>query len=115
MAEESNLGLVTSSEFFQNLKPEIVAAQQLIQLSDEDNSIGNNSERNTKGRRHEQEVEQTLNISDTTLAKIQEIFGKDEVYGPRKKKQRKYRSLAHIYKATSPMYQEGAFNNKDNL
>ena len=73
------------------------AAQQLIQLSDEDSSNNTSGKRNR--RRRDEEVDQRL--SDITTAKIREIFGEDEVFQP--KKQRRYRSLVNIYMATRPI------------
>ena len=76
---------------------EMAAAQQLMQLSDEDSN--NNISNSKRNRSSEEEVDQTL--SYITLAKIEEIFGKDEVFRP--KKQRRYRSLVNIYMATTPI------------
>ena len=74
---------------------EMVAAQQLMQLSDEEN----NHSSGKRNRSSDEEVDQTL--SDITSAKIEEIFGKDEVFRP--KKQRRYRSLVNIYMTTRPI------------
>ncbi|GAU19673.1 hypothetical protein TSUD_77970 [Trifolium subterraneum] len=40
---------------------------------------------------------------DIVMAKIQEIFGKDVEVFPIIKKQRRYRSLVNIYRATTPI------------
>lgn len=83
---------------------DMAAAHQLMELSDEDNNISISSSKR-KTSTGEEEVNQRV-ISDTTtttttLAKIEEIFGKDEVYRP--KKRRKYRSLVNIYMTTTPI------------
>jgi hypothetical protein len=75
---------------------DMTAVQQLMQLSDEDNNNNNKKERNNK--EIEGEVDQRR--SEITTAKIEEIFGKEEAYRPKK---RRYRSLVSIYMATKPM------------
>uniref|UniRef100_A0A2N9HRI0 Uncharacterized protein n=1 Tax=Fagus sylvatica TaxID=28930 RepID=A0A2N9HRI0_FAGSY len=75
---------------------DMTAVQQLMQLSDEDNNNNNKKERNNK----EIEVEVDQRRSEITTAKIEEIFGKEEAYRPKK---RRYRSLVSIYMATKPM------------
>lgn len=107
---------MAASEDQSTLKREMVAAQVLIQLSDEDNSNGNNNGKR-KGHEVEQEVEQVMS-REAKLAKLAklhaELFGIDEdfennndnnvvVSRPMKKKPRKYRSLAQIYRTTSPV------------
>lgn len=70
--------------------------QQLMQLSDEDNK--NNNRKNDK----DEVVDQPRSDRSTTMAKakIEEIFGKEDAYRPKK---RRYRSLVSIYTATKPM------------
>jgi hypothetical protein len=69
--------------------------QQLMQLSDEDNK------NNRKNDKDDDEVVDKPRSDDTsTMAKIEEIFGKEDVYRPKK---RRYRSLVSIYTATKPM------------
>ncbi|KAG8497254.1 hypothetical protein CXB51_008473 [Gossypium anomalum] len=81
------------------------AAQQLMQLSDEDNSSsssnGNNNNKKIKAKmmKDERYLEQSQN--EITSAKIEEIFGKEEISRPTKK--RRYRFLESIYKETKPM------------
>ncbi|KAK8367176.1 hypothetical protein V6Z12_A02G168100 [Gossypium hirsutum] len=84
------------------------AAQQLMQLSDEDNSSssssssnGNNNNKKIKAKmmKDESYLEQSQN--EITSAKIEEIFGKEEISRPTKK--RRYRFLESIYKETKPM------------
>ena len=75
---------------------DMTAVQQLMQLSDEDDSNKKKKERNNK--EIEGEVDQRR--SEITTAKIEEIFGKEEAYRPKK---RRYRSLVSIYMATKPM------------
>lgn len=75
---------------------DMTAVQQLMQLSDEDDSNNKKKERNNK--EIEGEVDQRR--SEITTAKIEEIFGKEEAYRPKK---RRYRSLVSIYMATKPM------------
>ena len=109
MAEPSSLSsLSTSSERRKALNkgftdPEMAAAEQLMQLSgdEEDNDCKSKNKRNPDGE--EKELEQ--NQSEITSAKIEEIFGKDEEeeekqWRPRK---RRYRSLVHIYMTTKPV------------
>ncbi|KAK5843277.1 hypothetical protein PVK06_005729 [Gossypium arboreum] len=88
------------------------AAQQLMQLSDEDNSSsssssssnGNNNNKKIKAKMMKDEsfLEQSQN--EITSAKIEEIFGKEEISRPTKK--RRYRFLESIYKETKPMKEE---------
>ncbi|KAI4345140.1 hypothetical protein L6164_012295 [Bauhinia variegata] len=74
---------------------EMAAAHQLIQLSDEDNKkIRSRSS-------HEDEEVDNQSLSIITSAKIEEIFGKDELFRP--KKQRRYRSLVDLYMETRPI------------
>ncbi|MBA0824602.1 hypothetical protein Goarm_021259, partial [Gossypium armourianum] len=83
------------------------AAQQLMQLSDEDNSSsssssnGNNNNKKiiAKMMKDERYLEQSQN--EITSAKIEEIFGKEEISRPTKKP--RYRFLESIYKETKPM------------
>lgn len=72
---------------------EMAAAQLLMQLSDED-SNNNNKKTDTD----DEEVEQSR--TDVTSAMIEEIFGKEEVYRPKK---RRYRTIDSIYTETKPM------------
>lgn len=75
------------------------AAEQLIQLSDEDNNSSSCTTTTTKKKM----IQGKRSSEDTTWAKIEEIFGKeDEILRPAHKKQ-KYRSLDRIYKETKPI------------
>jgi len=70
--------------------------QHLMQLSDEDNSMKRDTD---------EEVDQPRSVrghheTTTAMAKIEEIFGKEDAYRPKK---RRYRSLVSIYTATKPM------------
>ncbi|GMI86653.1 hypothetical protein HRI_002334600 [Hibiscus trionum] len=76
------------------------AAQQLMQLSDEDNSSSSSSI-NSDGNNNQSEGWFTQSRCDITSAMIEEIFGKEEISRPTKK--RKYRFLESIYKETKPM------------
>ncbi|EXB36919.1 hypothetical protein L484_002390 [Morus notabilis] len=92
---------------------DMAAAQQLMQLSDEENH--SNKENIIDDHDHDEEVDQRLMkiINNriprlrSTLEKIEEIFGKEEeeekdeeICGIRPPKKRKYRSLASIYRET---------------
>nr|XP_023885232.1 uncharacterized protein LOC111997379 [Quercus suber]POE69806.1 hypothetical protein CFP56_78998 [Quercus suber] len=74
---------------------DMAAAQQLMQLSDEDS---NNDEKRCSKRDSDYDQSQ----SEITSALIKEIFGKEdeEVY---RLKKRKYRSLVSIYTTTKPV------------
>ncbi|KAL4366281.1 hypothetical protein GQ457_05G015390 [Hibiscus cannabinus] len=78
------------------------AAQQLMQLSEEDNnsssSINNNGNNNNNNQSEGCYAQSRCEI---TSAMIEEIFGKEEISRPTKK--RKYRFLESIYKETKPM------------
>ncbi|KAK9272692.1 hypothetical protein L1049_003069 [Liquidambar formosana] len=75
---------------------DIVAAQQLMQLSGDDDSANGSG---NKSKNVDEEIDQ--NHSEITSAKIREIFGQEEeVLRPRK---RRYRSLVHIYMTTKPV------------
>ncbi|TYJ46946.1 hypothetical protein E1A91_A02G154700v1 [Gossypium mustelinum] len=91
------------------------AAQQLMLLSDEDNSSstsssnGNNNKKQkikVKMMKDERCLEQSQN--EITSAKIEEIFGKEEISRPTKK--RRYRFLESIYKETKSMKGKGCFS-----
>ncbi|XP_039042632.1 uncharacterized protein LOC120181610 [Hibiscus syriacus] len=71
------------------------AAQQLIQLGDEDNSNENN-----KGIRSETKVIKKQSQDEIASAKIEEIFGEKEEIS---RKKRRYRSVESIYKETKPV------------
>ena len=73
---------------------DMAAAQQLMQLTDEDS---NNDEKRCSKRDSDDDQSQ----SEITSALIEEIFGKEdkEVYRPKK---RRYRSLVSIYTTTKP-------------
>ncbi|XP_034691900.1 uncharacterized protein LOC117919000 [Vitis riparia] len=82
--------------------PEMAAAQQLMQLSgdDEDNDCKN------KGNPDGEEEELEQNQSEITSAKIEEIFGREEEEEEEKQlrpRKRRYRSLVHIYMTTEPV------------
>ncbi|MBA0851725.1 hypothetical protein Goshw_024868, partial [Gossypium schwendimanii] len=88
------------------------AAQQLMLLSDEDNSSstsssnGNNNKKQkikAKMMKDERCLEQSPN--EITSANIEEIFGKEEISRPTKK--RRYRFLESIYKETKSMKKVG--------
>ncbi|CAJ1937917.1 unnamed protein product [Sphenostylis stenocarpa] len=74
---------------------ELNTAQNLMQLSDEDES---NDIRGSKRRRNKSDE----SVNDIIMAKIQEIFGNDIEVFPTKK-QRRYRSLVSIYMVTRPV------------
>ncbi|KAK7282386.1 hypothetical protein RIF29_11094 [Crotalaria pallida] len=78
---------------------DIEAAQQLIQLSVKDNINVVTLKRNRRCEEDEY-VDNDIALGE----KIQEIFGEYEVSGPKKKRKR-YRSLANIYKETKPINQ----------
>ncbi|KDP35301.1 hypothetical protein JCGZ_09460 [Jatropha curcas] len=99
-----------TQKFFTDM--EMVAAQQLMQLSDEDNSNSNSiNEKKSKNMKKsgfdgdiEEEFDRFISQDEITSKKIEEIFGKEEeekisiILGrPRKKR---YRSLESIYKTT---------------
>lgn len=84
--------------------PEMAAAQQLMQLSGDEEE---NDCRKSRNKRNPDDGEDELeqNQSDITSAKIEEIFGREEEdeekqLRPRK---RRYRSLVHIYMTTKPV------------
>ncbi|KAL4377480.1 hypothetical protein GQ457_02G017300 [Hibiscus cannabinus] len=90
------------------------AAQQLLQLSDEDNcssssssinSDGNNNKmmkkKKIKARMMESEGCFRQSQCEITSALFEEIFGKEEISRPTKK--RKYRFLESIYEETKPV------------
>ncbi|CAL0330010.1 unnamed protein product [Lupinus luteus] len=89
--EYDHIHLITESE--------MEAAQQLVELSDEENNSNNNinarfmkrARRRTWDNDEEEEgVKQRVSNDDIVMAKIQEIFGNDfEVFRP--KRQRRYR------------------------
>ncbi|KAE7998231.1 hypothetical protein FH972_002796 [Carpinus fangiana] len=70
-------------------------AQQLMQLSNEDNK--NNRKNDTDDN---EVVDKPRSDNTSTIAKIEEIFGKEDTYRPKK---RRYLSLVSIYTATKPM------------
>ncbi|XWS44800.1 hypothetical protein CRYUN_Cryun15aG0079600 [Craigia yunnanensis] len=84
------------------------AAQQLLQLSDEDNissssncNVNNTNKKKIKAKMNSKRFfEQSQD--EITSAKIEQIFGKEEeILRPIKK--RRYRFLESIYKETKPM------------
>ncbi|XP_054805080.1 uncharacterized protein LOC129308095 [Prosopis cineraria] len=72
------------------------------QLCDDDND--NHKKKREMITDEEDDVDQARRQSDATSAKINEIFGSDEVV--RGKKQKKYRSLESIYMTTIPIIVE---------
>ncbi|KAE9587327.1 hypothetical protein Lal_00004501 [Lupinus albus] len=85
---------------------DIEAAQHLIQLSEEDNNSHNNNNNLIMGKRNrrrceDEEVDQNINGDFDLEKKIQEGFGEDQIFQPKKKK--RYRSLRNIYKETKPI------------
>ncbi|XP_039007979.1 uncharacterized protein LOC120135876 [Hibiscus syriacus] len=72
------------------------AAQQLIQLSDENNSKCCNSNEDNKGI-ETQMIKNQSQDDITTSAKIEEIFGEEDEISRKKKR---YRSIESIYKET---------------
>ncbi|XVE83278.1 hypothetical protein DITRI_Ditri16bG0075000 [Diplodiscus trichospermus] len=84
------------------------AAQQLMQLSDEDNN-SSSSNSNVIINNNKKKIKTKINSKgffeqspdEITSAKIEEIFGKEEILRPIKK--RRYRFLESIYKETKPM------------
>ncbi|XP_048232387.1 uncharacterized protein LOC8273687 [Ricinus communis] len=84
---------------------EMVAAQQLMQLSDEDNSSSinkNSSNRNRKNIYEDEELDRRSQ-DEITSKKIEEIFGKDEELEQERPKKKRFRSIKSIYKATKPI------------
>lgn len=75
----------------------MAAAQQLMQLSDED-SYNDNKKRRDVHADDDEEVDQSR--SEITSTIIEEIFGKEEARRPKKQR---YRSLVSIYTATKPI------------
>ncbi|PNY00086.1 hypothetical protein L195_g023361 [Trifolium pratense] len=75
---------------------DVNAAQKLMELSDEETKIDNIRGGGSKRIRKQ-------SSDDIVMAKIQEIFGKDVEVFPIIKKQRRYRSLVNIYRATTPI------------
>ncbi|OIV89241.1 hypothetical protein TanjilG_24361 [Lupinus angustifolius] len=86
---------------------DIEAAQQLIQLSEEDNnSHNNNNKKLIMGKRNrrrfeDEEVDQSVYGDIELEKKIQEVFGENQIFQPKKKK--RYRSLKNVYKETKPV------------
>ncbi|GMN33357.1 hypothetical protein TIFTF001_004108 [Ficus carica] len=95
------------------------AAQQLMQLSDEENHSNNDNITDYHHDHDQEEIDQTLKIrSRRTWSKIEEIFGKEEEEAyhdhhdqyhrhhdhdhQRQRKKQKYRSLASVYRETRP-------------
>jgi hypothetical protein len=77
----------------------MAAAQQLMQLSDEDSYNNNNSKKKRDVHMtDDEEVDQSR--SEITSALIEELFGKEDAGRPKK---RRYRSLVSIYTATKPI------------
>jgi hypothetical protein len=74
---------------------DVNAAQKLMELSDEETKTENIRGGGSKRIRRQSD--------DIVMAKIQEIFGKDVEVFPIIKKQRRYRSLVNIYRATTPI------------
>ncbi|KAE8689182.1 Cellulose synthase 6 [Hibiscus syriacus] len=81
------------------------AAQQLMQLGEEDNrnsSSGSNNDVEEAKINRKRCSEQSQD--ETTSAMIEEIFGKEEeIFRPTFKKRRRYRLLDSIYKDTKPL------------
>lgn len=86
--------------------PEMAAAQQLMQLSgdEEDHDCKSKSENKESPDAEDEELDQ--NQSEITSAKIEEIFGREEEEEEEKQlrpKKRRIRSLVHIYRTTKPV------------
>lgn len=77
----------------------MTAAQQLMQLSDED-SYNNNSKKKRDVHMTDDEDVVDQSRSEITSALIEELFGKEDACRPKK---RRYRSLVSIYTATKPI------------
>ncbi|RXI09479.1 hypothetical protein DVH24_034096 [Malus domestica] len=78
-------------------KSDLAAVQQLMQLSDEDNTNSRSSGHN-KNKKFQQDGDEVVNqIEVITWQKIEEIFGKEDIDRPKKWT---YRSLADIYLTT---------------
>ncbi|KAK8497998.1 hypothetical protein V6N12_001356 [Hibiscus sabdariffa] len=77
------------------------AAQQLMQLSEEENSSSSSINSNGNNNNNQSEGCYAQSRCEITSAMIEEIFGKEEISRPTKK--RKYRFLESIYKETKPM------------
>uniref|UniRef100_A0A2C9URB8 Uncharacterized protein n=1 Tax=Manihot esculenta TaxID=3983 RepID=A0A2C9URB8_MANES len=85
---------------------EMVAARQLMQLSDEDNSNSINRKNKKKFDYDEDDDEEYDRSSqdEITSKKIEEIFGKEEDFiVERQARKKRFRSLQSIYKVTKPM------------
>ncbi|KAJ9170263.1 hypothetical protein P3X46_018385 [Hevea brasiliensis] len=89
---------------------EMVAAQQLMQLSDEDNSNSINRKNKNKNKNkldHDKDKDEEFdrNSQDeiTSTKKIEEIFGKEEEFIIERRRKKRMRSLESIYKATKPI------------
>ncbi|KAJ9177723.1 hypothetical protein P3X46_012912 [Hevea brasiliensis] len=84
---------------------EMVAAQQLMQLSDEDNS--NSINRKSKNKNNCDDNEDSFDRSSqdeiTSKKKIEEIFGKEEEFIIERPRKKRFRSLQSIYKDTKPI------------
>lgn len=100
---------------------DLVAVEQLMQLSDEDSQQNNNNinKENKPIVNFDEEVNQLMKSKKKknvlTSLKIEEIFGKeeddqDEIIS--KPKKRKYRSLAEIYRTTVPISNVLDFGNQ---
>ncbi|KAK8716296.1 hypothetical protein V6N13_043611 [Hibiscus sabdariffa] len=101
------------------------AAQQLMQLSDEDNcsssssinSDGNNNKMKKKKKTEERMMESEgcfrQSQCEITSAIFEEIFGKEEISRPTKK--RKYRFLESIYEETKPVSVKISYGNGNNI
>lgn len=79
----------------------MAAAQQLMQLSDEDSYNSSKKKRVDVDADDDGEVDQSR--SEITSAVIEELFGKEEAACRPIGKKRRYRSLVSIYTATKPM------------
>ncbi|KAG8642947.1 hypothetical protein MANES_12G146500v8 [Manihot esculenta] len=98
---------------------EMVAAQQLMQLSDEDNS--NSINRNSKNKinncddNEEESFDRSSQDEITSKKKIEEIFGKEEEFIIiQRPKKRRFRSLQSIYEATKPLnVRHGKINHRE--
>ncbi|CAK7337828.1 unnamed protein product [Dovyalis caffra] len=81
---------------------DVAAAQQLVQLSGDDNSSNDNNKKQKRKDKNESDFEDDQEFdrssqNEITSKMIEQIFGKEEeVVRPRKKR---YRSLVCIYQA----------------
>ncbi|TXG60486.1 hypothetical protein EZV62_015059 [Acer yangbiense] len=81
-----------------------MAAQQLMQRSDEDINSSSNGKNKISSDDDQAEIDQRSQDEIIRKKKIEEIFGKEEeVCRPKK---RRYRSIVSIYRESKPIFRE---------